>query len=303
MRRVIPFFLLIFLVATSVIALKVTTTINPYYMIVRDIVGDRAEVSLLIGPGQNPHVFSPTISDVKRLNEADLVVANGLELEVFLENTLEELTRKGKRVLLAGESVPPSLLSDEEDGNGEAATLHSHSINPHVWLDPTNVIHWLDGITAVLENLDPDGAAEYRERSFSYARALRDLDAWIAEQTSRIPPERRRLVTDHDSFGYFARRYGFHLIGTVLPGLSAVAEPSARDLAALEDAVRKLGVPAIFVGTTTNPALATQVAADTGTRLVVLYTGSLSAANGPAPTYVDLLRYNVTQIVAALTES
>ncbi len=279
------------LAASGEISILCTTTIVGD--VVAYVAGDRLDVDVLLPVNADPHSFEATPSDLVRIARATVIFESGAGLEEFLVPLLEATT--ARVVDLSAGLLLRGLSSENE--LGDAGT------DPHVWLDPTNVIHWLDGITAVLENLDPDGAAEYRERSFSYARALRDLDAWIAEQTSRIPPERRRLVTDHDSFGYFARRYGFHLIGTVLPGLSAVAEPSARDLAALEDAVRKLGVPAIFVGTTTNPALATQVAADTGTRLVVLYTGSLSAANGPAPTYVDLLRYNVTQIVAALTES
>ncbi|HIE57944.1 MAG TPA: zinc ABC transporter substrate-binding protein, partial [Anaerolineales bacterium] len=127
-----------------------------------------------------------------------------------------------------------------------------------------------------------------------------ELDTWIRQQVANIPPENRKLVTDHVLFGYFADEYGFKQIGALIPGYSTLAEPSAQELAAIEDAIREYNVPAVFVGNTVNPALGGQVAEDTGIKLVTIYTGSLSDENGDAPTYLDYIRYNVTAFVNAL---
>ena len=134
----------------------------------------------------------------------------------------------------------------------------------------------------------------------AYRQELIDLDQWILEQVAQIPEANRELVTDHQLFIYFANRYGFEQIGAIVPGYSTLSEPSAQELAQLEDAIRELGVRAIFVGNTVNPALAQRVANDTGTKLVFLYTGSLTEATGPAPTYLDYMRFNVQAIVEAL---
>jgi len=126
------------------------------------------------------------------------------------------------------------------------------------------------------------------------------MDAGIRQQVAQIPPENRKLVTDHQVFGYFAERDGFEQIGAIIPGYSTAAQPTAQEAAAIEDAIRGLGVKAVFVGKTVNPTLAQRVAEDTGIRLVGLYHGSLSEPGGEAGTYLDYLRYNVTQMVNAL---
>ncbi len=258
--------------------------------VVAHVAGSDLSVTVLLPVNADPHSFEATPSDLVEIARADVIFENGAGLEAFLAPLLET-TRARVVDLSAGLTL--RVLSPEEGHEGEG-------VDPHVWFDPTNVIAWVDLVAEVLGDVDPDHAAGYRERAKDYAQSLRDLDAWIFEQVSRLSPARRRLVTDHDSFGYFANRYGFLLIGTVLPALSAMSEPSAREVAALETAILEAKVPAVFVGTTVNPALASQVAADTGAQLVVLYTGSLSDADGPAPTYVDLLRYDVLRIVAAL---
>jgi len=134
----------------------------------------------------------------------------------------------------------------------------------------------------------------------AYRRELTALDAWIVEQIAQIPAARRVLVTDHVVFGYFAAHYGLEQLGAVVPGYSTLAQPSAREMAALEDATRAYDVPAIFVGSTVNPALAQRVAEDTGMQLVFVYTGSLTAPDGDAATYLAYMRYNVTAVVEAL---
>ncbi|MDD5263362.1 MAG: metal ABC transporter substrate-binding protein [Candidatus Bipolaricaulis sp.] len=261
--------------------------------VVAHVAGSDLSVTVLLPVNADPHSFEATPSDLVEIARADVIFANGAGLEAFLAPLLETATA---RVVDLSAGLTLRVLSPEDghDGGG---------IDPHVWFDPTNVIAWVDLVATVLGDVDPDHSVGYRERAATYTQSLRTLDAWISEQVSRLSPARRKLVTDHDSFGYFTDRYGFELVGTVLPGLSAMSEPSAREVAALETSILAAKAPAVFVGTTVNPALASQVAADTGARLVVLYTGSLSDADGPAPTYVDLLRYDVLQIVAALEDS
>ncbi|MCX6093887.1 MAG: metal ABC transporter substrate-binding protein [Candidatus Bipolaricaulota bacterium] len=261
--------------------------------VVAHVAGSDLPVAVLLPVNADPHSFEATPSDLVEIARADVIFENGAGLEAFLVPLLETTAA---RVVDLSANLPLRTLSPGDAHAGE-------SLDPHVWFDPVNVIAWVDVVAGVLGDVDPNHAAEYRERAAAYAQSLRDLDAWILEEVSHLPPASRKLVTDHDSFGYFADRYGFELIGTVFPGLSAVSDPSAREVAALETAILEAKVPAVFVGTTVNPVLASQIAADTGALLVVLYTGSLSDADGPAATYIDLLRYDVLQIVSALGES
>lgn len=258
--------------------------------VVAHVAGPDVPVTVLLSLGADPHSFEATPNDLVTIAQAHVIFESGAGLEAFLAPLLEATEA---RVVDLSAGLPLRSLTSEPSEGGETT-------DPHVWFDPANVIAWLDVIVQVLGEVDPGRAAEYRDRAAVYAESLRALDAWIAETVRALPREDRRLVTDHDALGYFAARYGFELIGTVLPGLSPLSEPSAREVAALESAIAAAGVPAIFVGTTVNPAVAAQVAADTGTRLVVLYTGSLSDASGPAPTYVDFMRYDVLAIVASL---
>jgi ABC-type Zn uptake system ZnuABC Zn-binding protein ZnuA len=195
---------------------------------------------------------------------------------------------RGRVVDLSATVVLRSLA--EEEGTQD----------PHVWFDPQNVAEWALAASDALSDLDPEQAALYAARAGVYNSELSALDAWIADRVAAIPLETRRLVTDHEALGYFADRYGFQEVGTVVPGTSTLSEPSARELAALEDAIRATHVPCVFVGTTAPSSLAEQVAADTGVRIVFLYTGSLSSPDGPAPSYLELMRYDVTQIVSGL---
>jgi ABC-type Zn uptake system ZnuABC Zn-binding protein ZnuA len=151
-----------------------------------------------------------------------------------------------------------------------------------------------------LGELDPDNAAIYQANADQYGQELQQLDAWIREQVAQIPTENREIITDHLVFGYFADEYGFTQVGAILPGYSTLAEPSAQELAQTEDAIRNLGVKALFVGETVNSQVAKQVALDTGLQLVFLNTGSLSEEGGQADSYLDYIRYNVEAIVNAL---
>ena len=186
---------------------------------------------------------------------------------------------------------------DEHDGHAH----HDHGeFDPHVWMDPTLVARWADEIAEVLAEIDPAHEAEYAARAAELAAEMDKLDEWIMDQVEVVPRHRRVIVTDHDVLGYFAQRYGFELLDSVVPGFSTVAEPSARHLAELRELLAEHAVPAIFVGTTVNPQVAESIADDLGIVVVPIYTGSLSEVGGAADTYDRFMRTNVERIVAAL---
>ena len=170
-------------------------------------------------------------------------------------------------------------------------------------MDPTLVAVWAEEIAEALAGVDPEHGADYAERAEALAGELHALDAWVQERVAAVPRDRRILVTDHDVFGYFADRYGFTVLDTLIPGFSTVAEPSARHLASLREAMAEHEVPAIFVGLTVSTHVAQVVADDLGIEVVSVYTGSLSEPDGPAATYQDFIRTNVERIVAALAGS
>lgn len=255
--------------------------------VVARIGGDAISLTVLLSPGADPHSFEPSPQDARALAGTDLIFANGLGLEEFLDPLIEGVATDAP-VIEVSASITPRMLGDHPD--------------PHVWFDPNLVLLWTQTIEETLKEYDPAHADLYAQNAEAYREELSDLDAWIRAEVARIPAERRRLVTDHRVFGYFADRYGFEVVGAVLPGFSSAAEPSAQDIAALEDVIRDLGVRAIFVGVNVNPVVAERVAEDTGVRVVRLYTGSLSEADGEVPHYLDLMRYDVSAIVGALAE-
>lgn len=287
---------LVFGLALAVVAsgapLDVLCTTSIVGDVVRNVALSDATILVLVPIGTDPHAFAASPRDAIAIETADVVFLSGGGLEASLAPLFQ--TAGGRAVDL---SIGLTLRT--QAGQGENADEHG-AVDPHVWFDPQNVIEWVRVIEQTLTALDPEHAATYAARAAAYAAKLVDLNAWIVARVAVLPIASKRLVTDHASFGYFADRYGFAEIGTVFPSTSTLAEPSARDLALLEDAIRATAVRALFVGTTVSPALAEQIAADTGARVVFLYTGSLSKPDGPAATYVDLMRYDVDAIVAAL---
>lgn len=262
--------------------------------VVRAVGGDAIALTVLLPPGAEPHGYLPSPQDLTKLAQADVVFVNGLGLEEALMPTLASAVADEKIVPV---SDGIEVLELDEDN---AEEQHDHGLDPHTWTDPNNVIVWTHNIAVTLAAADTAHSADYLSRAEAYKQELADLDAWIREQVAQIPDGNRALVTDHAVFGYFARRYGFEQLGTILPGFSALAEPSARELGSLEDVIRALGVKAIFVGNTANPGLAERVASDTTTRLLFVYSDSLSDANGPASTYLDFMRHNVSIFVDGL---
>lgn len=261
---------------------------------VHRVAGEAIELTLLMPPGIDPHAYEPTPQSLRAVAEAHVVFANGLGLETFLPD------------LLAGLEAPPPVIEASEGivplraAGGEASEAAQGGADPHVWMDPANVARWVENIAASLAALDPSNAAEYAERGAAYRAELEALDAQIGRALAEIPPAERLLVTDHDELGYFAARYGFTVIGAVIPGYSTAAEPSAQEIAALEEAIRHYGARAVFISQVVTPSLVQRVAEDTGVRLVSLHVHSLTGPGGEAPDYLSLMRYNLDAIVSAL---
>lgn len=278
---------------------KVVATTTIVGDVVANVAGNKADIAVLLPPGTDPHGYEPTPQDIALVNDADVIFANGAGLEEFLDNLIES-AGAGERVVEVNEGV--SLIAGDTDHEDENDS-HEHSENtsdPHTWTNPKNALIWVDNIRTALSELDPENASVYQANANAYQSKLRDLDTWVRERVSEIPGGERVIVTDHRIFNYFAEEYGFKQVGAVVPGYSTMAEPSAQELAQLEDAIEENDVQAIFVGNTVNPNLAQRIAEDTGVYLVFVYTGSLSEMGGKADTYLDYIRYNVNSFVDAL---
>ncbi len=283
------------------LAVVATTTIVGD--VVAQVGGDAIDLTVLLPVGADPHVFDPSPQDMAQVADADVIFANGAGLEAFLERLLENAGGNAELIHVSEgiAFIEAEHHEDDEHEDEHAADDHHHEgIDPHTWTDPNNVLRWVDNIESALIRYDPAHAAAYKANADAYRAQLRELDAWVRGQVAAIPAENRKLVTDHETFAYFAQRYGFEQIGAVVPGYSTAAQPSARDLAALEDRIRAYGVKAVFVGSTVNPALAQRVAEDTGIKLVFLYTGSLTAPGGEADSYLRYVKYNVGAMVEGL---
>jgi manganese/iron transport system substrate-binding protein len=216
---------------------------------------------------------------------------------VNLERVLQSAGGRAAQVELA-QGLELRTIQEGDASHQEGEPVHGE-LDPHVWFDVQNVIHWAEAIQDTLRALDPDNATYYAGNAQQYIQQLQDLDQWVQEQIAQIPEGNRKLVTNHPVFGYLADRYGLEQLGAVYP-ISSSSEPSAQDIAALEDAIRDYEVPAVFTESTVSRKLAEQVATDTGVRLVPLFTGSLSEPGEGAESYVMLIRYDVGAIVEAL---
>ena len=226
-----------------------------------------------------------------KLSESKLLIVNGLEYEHFLDPLLKNAGGE-RTIITASDALEPHTMEDEE-GTGQVN-------DPHMWMDVNRVITYVENIRKGLTNFDPDGAAVYQSNAEAYTAKLKDLDSWIVKEVNQIPQEKRLLVTNHDALGYFADRYGFTIIGAVLPSVSSDASTSAGQMAQLIEQIKSSGAPAIFLDEVENPALAQQIADETGVKIVEdLHVESLTDG-APAGTYIDMMKYNVTQIVDAL---
>jgi len=262
--------------------------------IAQNVAGDRFTVRSLLPPGADPHAFEPAPRDVADVASADMLIVNGGGLEGTLLTTLQN-AGGGVKVVDASAGLVTRTPQPGEPQLGPGQS------DPHFWLDPILAKTYVANIRDAFVKADPAGAAAYRANAAAYDARLTALDAWIKAQVAAIPPQDRKLVTNHASAGYFADRYGFRVIGTVIPGFGTNETPTAQELAALTAAIRSSGARAIFVEKDENPQLARQIAAETGVKAVTgILDHSLTAAGGPAPTYIAMMKYDTGLIVGAL---
>ena len=282
--------------------LRVLATTSILADVVQQVAGEQFQVSVLIPVDTDPHTYEPVPADVQRMNQSQVIFINGLGLEESIYDLLKSIAGDVPILSLSEGIETVEWNAAQEETDHEDHENHEGA-DPHVWFDPANVMLWVENAQQALSRIDPGHAELYQNNAQSYLAQLESLDSWIEGQVSKIPARNRKLVTDHMVFNYFALGYGFETIGTVVPGYSSAAEPSPQELANLEDRIRELEVNAIFVGMAVNPRLAERIASDTDIQVVRLYTGSLSAADGPAGSYLELMRYDVNAIVKALSET
>lgn len=265
--------------------LQVVATTTVLADFVAQIGGDRVSVAALVPKGGEVHTFDPTPSDARRLAEADLVVANGLGLDDWLTGLAADAGATAPVVKL-GENLP-----------GVTYLMDGQTPNPHLWLDVANARRYAARIAEELQRLDPSGAAAYRAAASAYDARLADLDAWIRSRIEAVPTDRRRVVSSHEAFPYYARAYGLQIVDVIVP--SPGQEPSAAQIARLIEAIRASGVRAILAEAQFNPALAERIAAETGVTVVTnLYSDSVG--DPPADTYEGLMRWDTERIVEAV---
>ncbi len=258
--------------------------------ITRNVAGDRLPVDSLLPPGVDPHEFQPAPQDAIKISQSSVFIVNGVGYETWLTKSLENSSSQQLVITAAqGLTTTPDPAGEHPEGD------------PHLWMNPLNVVHYVENIRDGLAQADPAGKDIYSANADAYVARLKQLDASIKSQVAQIPPNRRLLVTNHDSLGYFAQAYGFRVVGAVVPSLTNEASPSAQQMASLTDAVKSTGAPAIFLDVSENDKLARQIASATGAKVVTgLYVETLSDPSGPAPTYIDMLTYDTALIVSAL---
>ena len=256
---------------------------------VRAVAGERLEVISIVHVGGDPHTYEPVPSDARRIADADLVVRNGLGLERWLDRLID--TNAKARVVTATEGLVPLVQADGD--------YEGHP-DPHLWMDPRFAAAYVRNIEAALAERYPQHATEFAENARRYAEGLEALDRDIAQAFSGIEEEHRKLVTTHDAFRYFGRRYGVEVVATIW-GISTEREPSAREIRAIVDGIRKQGVRSVFVETTVNPALMLRIAEETGIHVgAPLYGDSVGPPGSGADTYVGMMRANASAVAEGL---
>jgi len=273
---------------------RVVATTSILGDVVGRIVGEGVEV--LIPVGADPHSFEASARQAAALREADLVVVNGLGLEEGMGGVIRAASAEGATVVEAAAFITPLPIAPLTTSAGEQGW------DPHLWTDPRRMADVVTGLGEALAAADPACAPRWRAAAEEYRQELLDLDAGIEALVSGIPAERRKLVTNHQTLGYFADRYGFVVVGTIIPGGTTLAEPSPADLATLVETLRREGVRAVFAENTRPADLARTLAAELGEQVTVvaLYTDSLGGPGSGAETYLGMMRTDAERIAAAL---
>ena len=251
----------------------------------RNVGGNRVDVTTLGGPNSDAHVYTPAPADAKKIADAKLVIINGLGLEGWLPRLVQSSGSKAA-IVVATSGIAPRKLGSDAD--------------PHAWQSVVNAKIYVANIRDALIAADQPGTATYRANADAYLAKLDAVDREVRDAVAQIPEARRKVISTHDAFGYFAAAYG---IAFVAPqGVSTESEPSARDIASIITQIRTGKIPAVFLENISDPRLMRRISAETGARIGgTLYSDSLTAENGDAPTYIDMVRHNIKALTSALT--
>ncbi len=276
--------------------LKVVATFSILGDLVRQVGGDRVSVAVLVGPNGDAHSFVPSPGDARTLAGARLVVVNGLGFEGWIDRLVKASGTKAP-VVVASAGVTPI---EEEEGHDHAGHGHgAHALDPHAWQSVANAKRYVATIRDGLIGVDPEGRAAYESRASAYLAGLDALDAEVRRTIAGIPEARRRVITTHDAFGYFARAYGLRFIAP--QGVSSQSEATARDVARIVRQVKRDRIPAVFLENVADPRLMLQIARESGAKAGGrIFSDALSEPGGPAPTYLDMMRNNLREFSAAL---
>jgi len=270
--------------------LRVVASFSVLGDLVRNVGGDRIELSTLVGPDGDAHVYSPTPADANTVAAANLVIINGLGFEGWLPRLVES-TGKRATVIEATRGITPR--------HGDGADVDK--LDPHAWQSVANVKVYVDNIRDALGNADPAGSSIYSTNATAYLKQLDALDREIRSGVDVIPPARRQVVSTHDAFGYFADAYGITFVAP--QGVSTDTEPTAKDIAAIILLVRTAHIPAVFLEKLGDPRLIGQIASETGAKVGgTLFSDSLTGPDGEAPTYIQMMKHNIRELTRALVD-
>lgn len=268
----------------------------------RNIGGDRVKVTALVGPDGDTHVYTPAPTDARAVADARLVIVNGLGFEGWLPRLVKAARGTSGAPITtveASRGIKPRAAQDDSHDHGHGHSHDGDAIDPHAWQSVANALVYVANIRDALIAADPDGSATYRANAERYGAELTALDREALSEIAKIPPPRRKVISSHDAFGYFADRYGIAFIAP--QGVSTEAEPSARAVAAIIRQIRQQKIPAVFLENMTDPRLARRIASETGAKIGgTLYADSLTAENGDAPTYIAMVRHNIKALASAL---
>ncbi|MEJ0091943.1 MAG: metal ABC transporter substrate-binding protein [Methylocella sp.] len=270
--------------------LPVVATFSILADFARNVGSDRVNVISLVGPNGDTHVYQPSPADAKNLNEARLILVNGLGLEGWIDRLVKASGTKAP-VIVATKGIKPRKM--EEDGKiGQ---------DPHAWQAIVYAKIYVANIRDGLIQVDPDGAAAYRANADAYIEKLTALEAEVVAAIAKIPPDGREIITTHDAFGYFGAAYGFKFVAP--EGVSTETEASARDVAKIIRQIKAQKIPAVFLENISDPRVAQRIAEESGAKIGgTLFSDALSPLDGPGSTYIDMMRNNIKELSAALAK-
>ena len=266
----------------------VLSTASIFSDMAENIAGGQLDVRTIVPIGGDPHIYEPTPADAHLISQSDMILKNGLTFEGWLNGLIESAGGQAEVVTIT-EGIPA------------IRSAFKGSADPHAWMNAAYGLIYIENIKNALVKLDPDNKDIFEFNYEVYRRQIEDMDAYIFEQVQKIPAQRRILITSHDAFQYFGQRYGIRLEAVI--GVSTEAEAQTSDIIRLNKVIKESGVPAVFIETTVNPKLLKQIAEDNN--VVIggsLYSDSIGEKDSPAPTYLQMLKFNTDLIVTALSK-